>query len=217
MANMYRPNTVERSTTAISTARPNASHTPFGSGKNVNGDWLLSIKLLTDSSGSSGLTVWLLASHLEMPRAIPIIPSVTMNGIMRNAVMMPPLAKPTSPPASTVSVSTAVRPWPCSIILAVTTLHSATTDPALRSIPPLTITIVIPIAPMATMTVCVRIVLKLPPLKITERSSASNANNSSTTNSPTNGRTAFKKSRLPSLARFKPPPPPAPHAQRRYG
>ena len=199
MANTYRPNTVERSTTAIKTARPSASHTPSGSGENVSGDWLLSIKLLTDSSGCSGLTVWLLASHLEMPRAMPIMPSVTMNGIMRNAVIMPPLAKPTSPPASTVSKSTTAKPWPCSISLAVTTLHSATTDPALKSIPPLTITSVIPIAPMATMTVCVRIILKLLPLKNSDRNSASIANSSSTTNSPTNGRMAFKKSRLPSL------------------
>ena len=76
----------------------------------VSGEWLLSIKLLTDSSGTSGFTVWLSASHLEMPRAIPIIPSVTMNGIMRNAAMMPPFARPASPPTSTVNTSTAAKP-----------------------------------------------------------------------------------------------------------
>ena len=165
----------------------------------------------------SGLTVWLLASHLEMPRAMPIIPSVTMNGIMRTVVMIPPLARPANPPVSTVNVSTAAKPCPCSISLAVTTLHNATTDPALRSMPPLTITIVIPIAPMATMTVCVRIILKLLPLKNSDRNSASSANSSSTTNSPANGRMAFKKSRLPRLGKFMPPPPPAPLGQRRCG
>ena len=215
MANTYRPNTVERNTTAITTARPSASHTPSGSGKNVSGDWLLSIRRLTDSSGCSGFTVWLLASHLEMPRAMPIMPSVTMNGIIRTVVMMPPLAKPTSPPISTVNASTATKPWPCSISLAVTTLHRATTDPALRSMPPLTITIVIPIAPMATMTVCVRMVLKLPPLKITDRNSLSIANSNSTTNSPTNGLIALRKSLLPSLAQFTRQPPPAPPGPRR--
>jgi hypothetical protein len=42
------------------------------------------------------------ASHLALPRAMPIIPSVTMNGIMRRAAMVQPLMNPINPPASTV-------------------------------------------------------------------------------------------------------------------
>ena len=79
------------------------------------------------------------------------------------------------------------------------------------------ITRVIPIAPMATITVCVKIVLKLPPLKNRDRNSASIANSSNTINRPTNGRTAFKKSRLPSWARFMPPPPRSQSAPQQRG
>ena len=135
------------------------------------------------------------------------MPSVTMNGIIRNAVMIPPFTKPTSPPTKMVAEITAKKPYPCSISFAVTTLASATTEPAHKSIPPLTITSVMPIAPIATITVCVRMVLKLPPLKKTGRNSLSIANIANTTNSPTNGRIAFRKSLLPSLAQFTPPPP----------
>ena len=45
-----------------------------------------------------------------------------------------------------------------------TTLTRATTDPMLRSIPPLTMIIVIPKAQLATITVCVKMILKFPPV-----------------------------------------------------
>ncbi|GIT05636.1 MAG: hypothetical protein CM1200mP29_10470 [Verrucomicrobiota bacterium] len=85
-----------------------------------------------------------------------------MNGIIRTVVMMPPLANPTSPPISTVKTA----PHKAMALLDQPGCHHAAQGddrPGLRSMPPLKITIVMPIAPKATMTVCVRMVLKLPP------------------------------------------------------
>ena len=54
---------------------------------------------------------------------------------------------------------------PLTRAVAPTTLVSATIEPMLRSMPPLTIIIVIPNAPVATMTVCVRMILKFAPVR----------------------------------------------------
>src|SRR6266404_2759363 len=50
-------------------------------------------------------------------------------------------------------------------VVGATALVSATTEPTLRSIPPLTMMRVIPSAPIATMTVCVNMILKFAPVK----------------------------------------------------
>src|SRR5881628_414262 len=53
--------------------------------------------------------------------------------------------------------------------VAPTTPDRATTEPTLKSMPPLTIIMVIPSAPMATITVCKRMILQLSPVKKCER------------------------------------------------
>src|SRR5205823_14764724 len=48
-------------------------------------------------------TVCSCAIHLAMPRAMPSIPSVAMNGTTRRPVMSRPLPRPTSPPATSAT------------------------------------------------------------------------------------------------------------------
>ena len=55
--------------------------------------------------------------------------------------------------------------YPFTSDVAPTTLVRATTDPTLRSIPPLTMMMVIPNVPMATITVWVKMILKFAPLR----------------------------------------------------
>ena len=109
------------------------------------------MRLFTGDSGA--LTVWLPASHLATPRATPIMPSVTMNGIIRKPAIISPLIKPTRAPTPMVNPIAIAGEWPFKSEVAPTTLARATTEPTLKSIPPLTMIIVMPSAPMATMTV----------------------------------------------------------------
>jgi len=63
--------------------------------------------------------------------------------------------------AAIMMSSTPMGPQPCWMSCAPTTLVSAMVDPTDRSMPPLTMISVMPSAPMATMTVCVKMILKL--------------------------------------------------------
>ena len=93
-------------------------------------------------------------SRNASPLAIIIIPSVTMNGGSRNSVISTPLRDPAAAhrlvptsAASTIAAGPACAPPPQSrSSRAVLTDDSATSDPTERSIPPVTITSVIPIA-----------------------------------------------------------------------
>ena len=98
------------------------------------------------------------AIPLATPRATPNMPSVAMNGTTRSRVIATPFASPTKPPTAIPAARASVVGHPELIPSAAMTPVSAIVDPTERSMPPLIIMIVIPIAPIATMTVCARTV-----------------------------------------------------------
>ena len=150
-ANTRRPKTVRRSTVAVSTASASVIHTPGESTiQAARGN--VTTRSLSHVGGT--LTVCSCASHLATPRAMPSMPSVAMNGTTRSPVMSTPFASPTSPPASTAAAAAAGTGQSAPIPSAATTPLNAMVAPTDRSMPPLTMIIVIPIAPRATITVC---------------------------------------------------------------
>ena len=76
-----------------------------------------------------------------------------MKGERRIPAMSPPLAAPMSAPVPMTAAAAIQELWPAVSILAPTTELKATAAPTLRSMPPLTMIIVMPIEPKATMTV----------------------------------------------------------------
>ena len=133
------------------------------------------------------LTVCCPAIHLATPRAMPSVPSVAMNGITRSLVMNRPLMTPTTPPATTPSSTARSGLTPSRIAIAVTTPVSAITDPTDRSMPPLTMIIVMPMAPSATMTVCATTMRKLRTERYWSGESVRRAKMTMTATSPRNG------------------------------
>ena len=77
--------------------------TPVGKGQRPRG---FTGSMIWLSGFAGGLTVWLLASHLATPRAMPIIPRVTMKGTILNPATILPLTAPMAPPARIVSRTT---------------------------------------------------------------------------------------------------------------
>ena len=92
---------------------------------------------------------------------MPSMPSVAMNGTTLRPVMRRPLPSPMSPPASTAAATASDGGQPAPIASAATTPVSAIVAPTDRSIPPLMMMSVIPIAPSATITVWVRTIRRL--------------------------------------------------------
>ena len=90
-----------------------------------------------------------------------IVPNVTMNGGIRSAAIIVPFTSPMIAPAVRTRMTVGIVPNSRWISKAPTTLVNAMLDPAERSMPPLTMIIVIAIAPIATITVCVKMILKL--------------------------------------------------------
>ncbi len=82
-----------------------------------------------------------------------MVPSVTMNGTTRSRVMSRPLTVPHSAAAASAPSAASAGSMPMRSRSAVTTVLSATMDPTERSMPPETMTIVIPSAATQTMTV----------------------------------------------------------------
>src|ERR1051325_6113752 len=155
-----------------------------GSGKKWRGS-SMSMRLLIGERGA--LTVWFPASHLAVPRAIPIMPRVTMKGIMRKTAMMRPLINPINPATAMVRAMAAPGPKPRTSEVAPTTPARATTEPTLKSMPPLTMIMVMPSAPMATITVCSRMILQLVPVKKVSRTVGLRENRPITSASPNTG------------------------------
>ena len=116
-------------------------------------------KSLTHVCGT--LTTCCPASHFATPRAMPNIPSVAMNGTTRRRVMTTPLTTPTSAPTRMPATTAKMTGSPALMPSAVTTPVSAIVEPTERSIPPLMMMSVMPIAPMATITVCASTMRKL--------------------------------------------------------
>ena len=158
-ANRWRPKTVLVKTSEIRTARAIVNQTPGATsihdrGGNVTASWLIQVW--------GGLTVCSPASHFAAPRATPNIPSVAIKGTTRNEVMTPPFIAPINPPAKRPASTAAAGFQEDLNARAVTTLVSATLDPTDRSIPALIMIIVIPMAPVATITVCASTTRRLP-------------------------------------------------------
>ena len=157
-AKTRRPNTVRRRTKAMRTARTSVIQTPgaktiHGTGGKVTASSLIQV-------GGTLTVVWL-ASHLAVPRATPSMPRVAMNGTTRRRVMARALTRPTSPPVRTARRTARPGAQPSRTARAQRTPVRAIVEPTARSIPPPTITSVIPMAPMATITVWARTTRRL--------------------------------------------------------
>ena len=84
-----------------------------------------------------------------------------MNGTTFKRVITRPFTTPTSPPTRIPLNNATEGGKPALIASAVTTPVKAIVDPTARSIPPLMMIIVMPIAPIATITVCERTMRRL--------------------------------------------------------
>src|ERR1051326_276537 len=182
--------------TAMRPARPAAIQTPNGAPKTR---WDGSIRSLMGLGGA--LTVWLPESHLAMPRAMPIMPSVTMNGTIRSQPMTNPLIVPIPAPTAIVRPAAVAGEQPLASDVAPTTLVRATTEPTLKSIPPLTMMTVMPSAPMATITVWVKMILKFAPLRKYGRTVGLSENKPITSSKPRKGPRRLK-SRFAGVGRL---------------
>jgi hypothetical protein len=149
-------------TATMMSAKTSVTQTPKGSGNNWVGSFSSMMVLMGDSGA---LTVWLPESHLAVPRATPIMPRVMINGIMRSPPMANPLSNPIPAPTAIVNAAAAKAELLLTSAVAPTTLVSATTEPTLKSMPALTMIIVIPSVPIATITVWVKMILKFAPVK----------------------------------------------------
>src|SRR5437867_1352137 len=119
------------------------------------------------------------------------MPSVTMKGIIRKPAMISPLISPMPPATPIVSTIAVAGVKPFTSEVAPTTLDRATTEPTLKSMPPLTMIMVIPSAPIATITVCNRMILQLSPVKKCERTVGLSENRPMTSASPNTGPAAL--------------------------
>ena len=88
------------------------------------------------------------------PRATLIMPSVMMNGGRRPSAITSPLASPHAAPTASAAPTAAGAGQPAFNAAASTTPENATSDPTERSIPPDTMTNVMPTATIALMEVC---------------------------------------------------------------
>ena len=134
------------------------------------------------------------------------MPNVTMKGIIRKPAMISPLMNPMPQATAMVSSIAVAGVKPFTSEVAPTTPDRATTEPTLKSMPPLTMIMVIPSEPMATITVCKRIILQLSPVKKWERTVGLSENRTMTSASPNTGPTALSSrptfGRRDRVARF---------------
>src|SRR5713101_1970370 len=154
-AKTRRPKTVRRKTTAARMAKAIAIQTP-GATSSHRDLGTVSNRSLAHVSG--GFTVCEPEIPLATPRATPSIPRVAINGTTRSRVIARPLLRPTTPPTKMPAPIATVVDSPALMPSAAITPVRAIDEPTERSIPPLIIIIVIPIAPIATITVCARTV-----------------------------------------------------------
>ena len=159
IAKTRRPKTVRESTTATAAASRIAIQTPGASSIHGRSGEVVARSF---NQVAGVFTVCSLATHFAAPRAMPSIPSVAMKGTTRRRVIARPLMRPTTPPTAIPASRAAAGAQEDESAIAETTPERATTDPTERSIPPLTMMTVIPIAPKATMTVCVSTIRRLP-------------------------------------------------------
>src|SRR2546430_677473 len=144
IAYTYRPKTVRRNSSATTTAMITNTHNRFGTPRIVP----LAMSL---NDWGSGWMVLAFVNTSTMPRAMPSMPSVTMNGgrlaYATRAPLTSPAATATASPARIASgIGT---PWKSSS--AATQPDSPSTDPTDRSIPAVRMTSSWPIAMMPKM------------------------------------------------------------------
>src|SRR2546426_506641 len=149
--NTCRPKIVFCKSTATRMASKRAIHTP---GATMSQRCLGNVTASSLTQVGGTFTVCSPAAHLAAPRAIPSIPRVAMKGTTRREVIANPLTKPTRPPTTIPPSSATLGGQECLSARAVTTLVKAMFDPTERSIPPLMMIRVMPIAPSATIMVC---------------------------------------------------------------
>src|SRR5262245_2661136 len=118
---------------------------------------------------------------------MPIVPSVTTNGTIRSAPIAAPFTRPSAPPVAIAARMAANAGAPCDSDAAHTTLVSATAEPTDKSMPPLTMIIVMPSAPTAITAVWLPINTTLRHVKKYGRTSASSAKSASTNSRPSSG------------------------------
>ena len=122
------------------------------------------------------------ASPLAPPRTSSIVPSVMMNGTTRRPVTRTPFITPHAAPAAIAPAAATSGHDPPRSSWAMTTVLRAITDPTDRSIPPATITIVMPSAATHTMAAWRAISSRLAALK--NCGPMSNPNRIATSTSP---------------------------------
>jgi hypothetical protein len=98
---------------------------------------------------------------LAVPRRTVIAARVTTNGVMRRSVTPAPTTAPQAAATAMPARAEVPGPDPFRSIQAMTTVTSETRDPTDRSMPPATITTVIPTVAMPTTTVCRAMVTRL--------------------------------------------------------
>ena len=96
---------------------------------------------------------WSCASPLATPRTTSMVPRVTMNGTTLSRVTSAPLSAPQPTPAAMPASAASTGGAPARRTAAITTVASAMIAPTERSMPPDTITMVMPSAATATMVV----------------------------------------------------------------
>ena len=199
----------------MATARATDSHTP-GAKVSHSGVGNVTASWLTQVAGT--LTVCSSASHLATPRATPSIPRVAMKGTTRRRVITRAFTRPTSPPARTPRPTAARGAPPLRRWRAAITPVRAMAEPTERSIPPLTMIRVMPIAPRATITVCASTTRRLLAERYRSGAPVATAKTRITARRPTKGPkrssqarvVAFmRRSPLPSRPRASIPPPDA--------
>ncbi len=119
-----------------------------------------------------------------------IAPSVTMNGAIRSDVMSSPATRPTEEATRIPAAAAVTLPAPARSMEATTTVVSATEEPTERSIPPCTMTNVMPTEAMATITVWRAMVMKFADRANVSGASATNSTYvaRSATSGPNHGR-----------------------------
>ena len=150
-ATTYRPNRVYFSVTAATTASTINNQTPTGKTIHCCSTPSLATSEFSHVIGAS--TFCSDASPFAAPRTMRYVPSVTMKGATLSRVISSPFTAPHNAPAPTPA-SRAAPGGQTSSILAITTVTNAMIDATERSIPPVMITKVIPIAERHTTVAC---------------------------------------------------------------
>ena len=147
MANAYRPSRVCSSSIAPASAQTTSSH-------KTNGTPNRAPSPRNENDCGMRCTGRPLEMISVMPRIMPSVPSVTMNGLIFSRVVRKPLASPQARPVSTPTATPAGMAAPRSMAMVPISPPMARMAPTERSMPPAMITSVMPSAMMLITAVC---------------------------------------------------------------